>query len=94
MNRRAFLKFLASGAAGIAAYDTLDLDKLLWVKGERTIFIPSGNPSISVAQIVAIEMERILPTLRNLFERDDIFYVNIMKRGIEVSSTRQVRIPL
>ena len=80
MNRRNFLKFLMSGAAGIAAYDTLDLDKLLWVKGE-TIVVPSSyTPTMSMAQIVAIEMERIIPTLRILFERDDLFYKEINRR--------------
>lgn len=80
MNRRNFLKFLMSGAAGIAAYDTLDLEKLLWVKGE-TIVVPSSyTPALTVSQIVAIEMERIIPTLRTLFERDDIFYKEITRR--------------
>lgn len=40
MNRRSFLKWLGGTAAGVAAAHTLDLDKLLWVPGEKTIFIP------------------------------------------------------
>lgn len=41
MNRRRFLAWLGGTAAGVAAASTLDLDKLLWVPGEKTIFIPS-----------------------------------------------------
>lgn len=40
MNRRGFLRSLLSGTAGAIAAHTLDLDRLLWVPGERTIFLP------------------------------------------------------
>jgi len=40
MNRRAFLAWLGGAAAGVAAAPLLDLDKLLWTPGEKTIFIP------------------------------------------------------
>ena len=33
----------------------------------------------SIAQIIAIEIERISPKLMNLFERDDLFYRNLKK---------------
>lgn len=39
MNRRAFLGLLASAAAGAA----LDPERLLWVPGRKTIFIPSAR---------------------------------------------------
>lgn len=39
MNRRSFLSLLGSGALGAAAH-TLDLDRLLWVPGKKTIFLP------------------------------------------------------
>lgn len=70
MNRRHFLQLLATGVIG----HTLDIDRLLWVPGQKTIFIPSGNPTLTVSQIVESEMNRILPKLIYLFERDDIFY--------------------
>ncbi len=40
MNRRTFLAWLAGTAAGAAAAHTLDLEKLLWVPGQKNIFIP------------------------------------------------------
>jgi hypothetical protein len=40
MNRRAFLERLLAGAAGTALAATLDVDKLLWQPGARTIFLP------------------------------------------------------
>jgi len=44
MNRRAFLGWLTGTAAGVAAAPFLDLDRLLWLPGEKTIFIPSVLP--------------------------------------------------
>jgi hypothetical protein len=43
MDRRGFLRALLSGAAGAAAAHTLDLDRLLWVPGARTFFLPSPS---------------------------------------------------
>jgi hypothetical protein len=40
MNRRRFFAWLFGTAAGVALGHTLDLDKLLWVPGEKTIFLP------------------------------------------------------
>ena len=46
------------------------------------------------AQVTALELERVIPKIRVLFERDDFFYANIKKRDVEVISNRQMRIPL
>src|SRR5574339_99725 len=46
------------------------------------------------AQAVALELERVIPKIRVLFERDDKFYANIKKRDVEVISNRQMRVPL
>lgn len=46
------------------------------------------------AQAVALELERVIPKIRVLFERDDKFYANIKKRDVETISNRQMRIPL
>jgi hypothetical protein len=70
LNRRNLLKLLSLGVVG----HTLDIDKLLWVPGQKTIFLPPYKPGISMAQIISIEMERIIPKLKMLFERDDLFY--------------------
>jgi hypothetical protein len=79
MNRRQLLKLLALGVAG----HTLDIDRLLWVPGSKTIFLPSTNPSLSLSEIVAIELERIIPHLRTIFEREDTFYSSLKKGQIE-----------
>lgn len=46
------------------------------------------------AQVTALELERVIPKIRTLFERDDKFYTNIKKRDVEVISQRQTRVPL
>lgn len=68
MNRRELLKLFALGIVG----HTLDIDRLLWVPGQKKIFIPSGN--ISMSNIIAVELECLLPKVKFLFERDDTFY--------------------
>lgn len=40
MDRRNFLARLLAGATGVAIASTVDVDRLLWVPGEKTIFIP------------------------------------------------------
>jgi len=93
LSRRTFLRFLASGVAGTVASAELDIDRLLWIPGTKTFFIPN-NPTISMSQIVAMEMERILPRLVTLFERDDIFYKALTSQQPLKVSSREMRIPL
>jgi hypothetical protein len=45
-------------------------------------------------QVVALELEKVLPDVKTLFERDDMFYANIKKKNVQVISYRQMRIPL
>jgi len=46
------------------------------------------------SQVTALELERVIPKIRVLFERDDRFYATIKKRDVEVISSRQMRVPL
>jgi hypothetical protein len=51
--------------------------------------------AMTESQVTALELERVLPKVRTLFERDDKFYSHIKKRGdVEKVSNRQMRIPL
>lgn len=45
MNRRNFIHMLSAGAFGAM---TLDVDKLLWVPGKKTIFLPPVKPVLSL----------------------------------------------
>lgn len=44
--------------------------------------------------VVATELERVLPNVPTLFDRDDLFYTSIEKQPVEVISARDMRIPL
>lgn len=44
--------------------------------------------------VVALELERVIPKIRTVFEREDKFYSTIQKRDVERISNRQMRIPL
>lgn len=46
------------------------------------------------AQFQGLELEKVVPKITTLFERDDMFYANIKKRDVEKISNRQMRIPL
>ena len=46
------------------------------------------------SQVTALELERVIPKIRTLFERDDKFFSNIQKRDVEKISNRQMRVPL
>lgn len=46
------------------------------------------------SNVQALELERVIPKIRVLFERDDKFYANIKKRDVEKISNRQMRVPL
>lgn len=46
------------------------------------------------SQVTALELERVIPKIRVLFERDDKFFSNIEKRDVEKISNRQMRVPL
>lgn len=46
------------------------------------------------SQVAAGELEKVIPKVRTLFERDDKFYATIQKRNVEKISNRQMRVPL
>ena len=46
------------------------------------------------ADVAAVELERVIPKVRTVFERDDKFYSTIRKRPAEKVSNRQMRVPL
>lgn len=50
--------------------------------------------AMTESQVVATELERVLPKVQRLFESDDLFFSHIKKRNVEKISNRQMRIPL
>lgn len=44
--------------------------------------------------IAAAELERVVPDLPTLFDRDDTFYASLEKRPVEVVSNRDMRVPM
>jgi hypothetical protein len=50
--------------------------------------------AVTESQVAATELEKVIPKVRMLFERDDRFYSNIKKREVEKISHRQMRVPL
>lgn len=50
--------------------------------------------ALTESQVTALELERVIPKIRVLFDRDDKFFANIQKRDVEKISNRQMRVPL
>lgn len=50
--------------------------------------------AVGNSDVVALELERVLPKIRVLYETDDKFYSSIEKQDVEKISNRQMRIPL
>jgi hypothetical protein len=90
--RREFFKFVAMG---VAAY-IQDPELLLWQPGNKKIFIISPPTGVTMSEVIALEMERIIPRIRDLFERDDLFYqaLKSSKNNIVATGGQMARIPL
>ena len=46
------------------------------------------------SQVVALELERVLPKVPTLFDREGVFYAVLEKRPVEIVSNRDMRVPL
>lgn len=89
MNRRDFLRLVASGVVGLE----LDVDKLLWIPGAKKIFIPSLPIPISLYGIpyhhsdatmgqwlgFQRQVNTMMNNINDSFNRDDPFYAALTK---------------
>ena len=50
--------------------------------------------ALTESQVEALELERVIPKIRVVFDRDDKFYANIKKRDVQKISNRVMRVPL
>lgn len=50
--------------------------------------------ALAETDVVANELERVVPKLARAFEREDTFYSTIEKKNVEVVSNRDVRVPI
>lgn len=92
MKRRDFLRFLLATPIALQ----LDVEKLLWVPGEKTIFLPPPPPRptlLSLSEIVDLELQRIRPGIVQLFNSDNALFT-MLKSGKLVSyETGPMRVP-
>jgi hypothetical protein len=67
MNRRDFFKRLAAvtavGTAGVLVGQELDLERLLWVPGEKSYFLPPPKPLITDVDLLAQEYKHLVDPL-------------------------------
>lgn len=89
MDRRRFLSWLTGTAAGVAIAPTLDVDRLLWVPGEKTIFLPRAD-----APLLWFD-EMVEEYLRNLGR--SLAYTRVLGRRygeeFKVGDTLVIRLP-
>jgi hypothetical protein len=79
VNRRRFLQIVSSSAVSAYAFD---LDRLLWVPGQKTIFIPPERKLIFASEVAAIELERVYRVVKELFDKDNILYKVLSDRPV------------
>ena len=98
VNRRGFLKLLGFGTVSAAAASTglIDVERLLWVPGERTIFVPERIYFNEYLPPHWMEKEalRILENqleVTRLINRD---YSRFDQIGLKVGDTLHVRLPM
>lgn len=89
MTRRQLIKLLALGVGNL----DLDLDSLLWVPGQKKIFVADVPKGMTASQICAVELERILPYMKRLFEQDSLFYEVLMKESYLLTE-REFNVPV
>lgn len=63
MRRRSFFKWLATAAATVVGSQDLDLDRLLWVPGEKTFFLPPEKPIVHGADAVRVYEQQVVPSI-------------------------------
>lgn len=87
MNRRAFLGALGAAAAGLTVTSLLpdDLDRLLWVPGRKTIFLPPPPPALVITDTMA---EAIAHPVRGLLMADWVTKeaLAVLKRNLAFSA--------
>ena len=71
INRRDFVKILSGSAASLYAFD---LDKLLWVPGEKKIFLPPEQRLIYASEIALAEWNHVMGVLKDIYNSDNLLY--------------------
>lgn len=91
MDRRSFIRSILS----LAATSVLDVDKLLWLPGQKTIFLPSQSQIDFVAHtgrvvnysaIIELEIRRVTALAPSLFDNDKRLYETLIHREIYARS--------
>lgn len=80
MTRRGLLRLLGAGLIG----HTLDVDKLLWVPGQKTIFLPPVASYTRLETMDKVLREYYLPGVRRMLERENALYTLMMAEGIAI----------
>jgi hypothetical protein len=95
IDRRGFLARLLGTAAGAVVLGSVDLDKLLWVPGERTYFdLWSDRPGLSTDWIVKEALRLLEGQLQivNLFNRTYDVGINATRMGDSIVVRQRVKV--
>lgn len=91
INRRTLLKWMLTTPLAL----TMDVEKLLWIPNQ-SIVVPSqyvplreifyggacgGGKTLTAYKIYEMERERILPHLKELFEKSSLFYASLAQKN-------------
>lgn len=99
ISRRGFLQALVAAAPAVALAPTLDLERLLWVPGEKTIFVPSleqiGEHTLVCPEWVMHEvMQRLIDSLKFNTEIHRSYDREFRLTGARVGYDVNARLPI
>ena len=87
IGRRAFIRTLATAAAAVAAYEVIDPERMLWVPGQKAIFLPPAK-TFERADLIVHPSEYVD------FEIDmnEAMYASEMKKGATFGGFERVNV--
>jgi hypothetical protein len=97
VDRRSFIRSVLA----LATTSVLDVDKLLWVPGQKTIFIPTQRQvevissrvmriplAVNYSAIIELEMRKVASKIPSLFEHDELLFQRLSNRKVYAASPR------
>src|SRR5262245_25500931 len=88
MNRRDFLKILSASSAALV----LDPEKLLWVPGEKKIFLPPDEVLMTHTTILEGALGLYHDIVKEVFRQDPLFFKAVHKGRTQINHSQAIHL--
>lgn len=89
LSRRQFLLRFGSAAVAAAALPMIDVERLLWVPGQKTIFLPSRTP----LDMWVVESLKVLQQTLTFSAHVNRQYDDLWRQKLQVGDSVSIRLP-